>query len=88
MRDDRLRGIVARWRHAGYAETGTLAVLQVVSNVYYHRAGLSPDSRRAMATPSSGPFGWRKGIGRCSRSGTVTRPEPAKTERDGGRLKR
>ena len=25
VRDDRLRGIVARWRHAGYAETGTLA---------------------------------------------------------------
>ena len=25
VRSDRLRGIVARWRHAGYAETGTLA---------------------------------------------------------------
>src|SRR5450755_2132067 len=25
VRPDRLRGIVARWRHAGYAETGTLA---------------------------------------------------------------
>ena len=25
VRGDRLRGIVARWRHAGYAETGTLA---------------------------------------------------------------
>ena len=25
IRPDRLRAIVARWRHAGYAETGTLA---------------------------------------------------------------
>ena len=25
VRGDRVRGIVARWRHAGYAETGTLA---------------------------------------------------------------
>ena len=25
VRGDRLRGIVARWRHARYAETGTLA---------------------------------------------------------------
>ena len=74
MRADRLRGVVARWRHAGYAETGTLGpgprlVLAHHGRDEGHRPGLSrrPVPRSA-GWRTSAPC-WPSGSG--SRAGEV-----------------
>ena len=78
VRPDRLRGIVARWRHTGYAETGTLA----------HRPGLvladhgrDEGHRPELSRRPVPPWDGSPTSARCWPSGCGSRP--ARSNQDG-----